>query len=333
MPKNIVVLSDGTGQDGVKDLDTNIYKLKLMLGADTPEQMSFYDKGVGTDWRKIFGNAVGRGFSHNVLQCYEYLSETFNTGDKIFLFGFSRGAATIRSLSGFISSFGIMPKSTPQLVDKAWGIYKIKNKNKREKATEEFLSTQTTNRTEIEFLGCYDTVAALGHPYKRISKIIDKVPFWKHRFHNFKLCGNVKNAYQALAIDDKRKTFHPILWDADSSRNIRQVWFCGMHSDVGGGYEDNSLSDIPLTWLTNMAVKHGLIVNSSDSVNINGDVNGHMHDSMTWFYRKKERFWDTNRTDKPILHASVINRKKNKDNKNEPPYNPWISEFDYEIEG
>lgn len=333
MSKNIVILSDGTGQEGGKGQISNIFKLYKQLGENTNEQVRFYDKGVGTDWRKIFGNAVGRGFAHNVLECYEFLSKNYEDGDKIFLFGFSRGAATVRSLSGFICAFGVIPSSNTQLIDKAWDIYKIPDKTERKTKIIEFLATQETQMSEIQFLGCYDTVAALGHPYKWVSKVIDKFPFWKHRFHDFKLSNYVQNAYQALAIDDKRKTFHPILWDADSNQNIKQVWFCGMHSDVGGGYKDSALADIPFVWLKNMAVKHELIIYPPDVVTINGDVNGEMHDSMTLFYRDKQRFWDTERSDKPILHTSVLHRKKNIKNKDKPPYKPWVLGHDYEIEG
>ena len=125
MSKNIVVLSDGTGQEGGKGHDTNIYKLFRMLEDRTEDQIVFYDRGIGTDWRKITGNIAGAGFNQNVLQCYKFIYDNYNSGDKIFLFGFSRGAATVRSLASFINYFGILPKSRPELIKQAFKLYRM----------------------------------------------------------------------------------------------------------------------------------------------------------------------------------------------------------------
>jgi hypothetical protein len=125
MSKNIVVLSDGTGQEGGKGHDTNIYKIFRMLEDRTEDQVVFYDRGIGTDWRKITGNIAGAGFNQNVLQCYRFIYDNYNSGDKIFLLGFSRGAATVRSLASFINYFGILPKSRPELIKKAFKLYRM----------------------------------------------------------------------------------------------------------------------------------------------------------------------------------------------------------------
>lgn len=168
--------------------------------------------------------------------------------------------------------------------------------------------------------------------------MINKIPWLKHSFHNFKLSESVENAYHALAIDDERETFHPKLWDSEVSEGqaVRQVWFCGMHTDVGGGYPQHELSDIPLAWMKDMAVKHGLIIYPKHDVSIAGNVNGHMHDSrgegLTKFYRPKRRFWDSSRTDKPVVHSSVLQRTKNEKNGDDPVYKPWILSHDYEVE-
>lgn len=339
MPKNIVIFSDGTGQEGGEGADTNIYKLFNMIEDRTSQQISFYDRGLGTGWRKITGNVGGAGISKNILECYTFIFENFEAGDQIYLFGFSRGAATVRSLSSFIHYFGIMPKSRPELIKKAYKIYKFKDEFRRKTKAKKFVSTHHTMWTRIKFLGCYDTVAALGLPNsKPISKLINKIPGFQHKFHNFKLSESVENAYQALAIDEERKTFHPILWDADvlDYQAIKQVWFCGMHTDVGGGYDEQELSDIPFDWMKNMAVGHGLIIWPRNSVSIHGDVNGQMHNSRgngwTKYYRKKQRFWDSNRTDRPIVHKSVLLRNKNVNNNDNPPYKPWILELEYGVE-
>ena len=338
MSKNIVVFSDGTGQEGGQGANTNIYKLFNIIEDRTSQQISFYDPGLGTGWRKLSGNVSGAGISKNILECYTFIFENFEAGDQIYLFGFSRGAATVRSLTSFIHYFGIIPKSRPELIKQAYKIYKSKNESERKSKAEEFVLRHHTMWTRIKFLGCYDTVAALGLPIKPLSVLMNKIPGMQHKFQNFKLNETVENAYQALAIDDERKTFHPILWDAEALpyQSIKQVWFCGMHTDVGGGYDERELSVIPFTWMKDMAVNHGLLIYSSNSVSINGNANGYMHNSRgegwTKLFRKKQRFWDSSRTDKPIVHNSVLQRKNNVNNKEEPPYKPWILELEYEVE-
>lgn len=126
MLKNIVIFSDGTGQEGGKGANSNIYKLFNMVEDRTSQQISFYDRGLGTGWRKVSGSIGGAGISQNIKECYEFIFENYEAGDQIFLFGFSRGAATVRSLSSFIHYFGIMPKSRPELIDEAYDIYKKK---------------------------------------------------------------------------------------------------------------------------------------------------------------------------------------------------------------
>ena len=338
MSKNIVIFSDGTGQEGGEGPSTNIYKLFNMIEDRTSKQVAFYDRGLGTGWRKLSGNVGGAGITKNILECYTFLFENFEAGDQIYLLGFSRGAATVRSLTSFIHYFGVLPKSRPELIEQAYKIYKIKNEKKRERKASEFVGKHHTMWTKIKFLGCYDTVAALGVPIKSMSVLLDKIPGFQNKFQNFRLNESVVNAYQALAIDDERKTFHPILWDAEAlpHQKIKQVWFCGMHTDVGGGYKEQALSDVPLVWMNDMAVNHGLIIYPSHTISINGDINGEMHNSRgsgwTKLFRKRQRSWDSSRADKPIVHESVLKRTKNADNKNEPPYRPWILELDHEVE-
>ena len=160
MGKNIVVFSDGTNQDGGRGYNSNVYKLFNMIEDRTDRQIAFYDRGLGTGWRKATGSVFGAGISHNILECYEFIFSEFNAGDQIFLFGFSRGATTIRSLSNFIHLFGILPRSRPELIRRAYKIYK--NRNKRTKRAAEFVSRHHTMWARVKFLGAWDTVAALG---------------------------------------------------------------------------------------------------------------------------------------------------------------------------
>jgi len=338
MPKNIVVFSDGTGQEGGEKYNTNVYKLFNMIEDRTSKQISFYDRGLGTGWRKLSGNISGMGISHNIKECYEFIFQNYNAGDQIFLFGFSRGAATVRSLSGFIHLFGILPKSRSELIDRAYQIYRVNDDKKRNHLAREFIARNHTMWCRIKFLGVWDTVAALGIPIKSISVILDKIPFFKHKFHNFRLSPSVENGYHALAIDDERLTFHPVLWNPQTHpyQKIKQVWFCGAHTDVGGGYKEQELSDIPLVWMTQMAVNHGMRIYPDHKVKIHQDINGIMHDSRKGFpgylFRKKTRSWNQETHNKICLHESVLQRKLNKQNTESPEYNPWIFNLDYETE-
>ncbi len=338
MPKNIVVFSDGTGQEGGKKYNTNVYKLFNMIEDRTSEQIAFYDRGLGTGWRKIAGNVSGMGISKNIMECYEFIFQNYTAGDRIYLFGFSRGAATVRSLSGFIHLFGILPKSRIDLIRQAYKIYRISDSEKRENKAREFINKNHTMWCRVTFLGVWDTVAALGVPSKSIDLILDKLPFLRHKFHNFHLSPSVENAYHALAIDDERLTFHPVLWEPKkkSYQDMKQVWFCGAHTDVGGGYKEQELSSIPLVWMMQMAVKHGLRIYPEHKVEINQDINGILHDSrqgiLKAIFRKKIRSWDTESHGKAIIHESVFKRTPNKNNTENPVYSPWIIDVEYEIE-
>lgn len=338
MSKNIVVFSDGTGQEGGKAYNTNVYKLFNMIEDRTKNQVAYYDRGLGTGWRKITGNMAGMGISRNIRDCYRFIFENFEADDNIYLFGFSRGATTVRSLSGFIHLFGILPQSRPELIKRAYSIYRIKDQERRKEKAEELISKNRTMWCRIKFLGVWDTVAALGLPFKWMDNVVELIPWFKHRFHNLRLSESVENAYHALAIDDERLTFHPTLWDpvVKEYQNMHQVWFSGMHTDVGGGYREQQLSDIVLQWMVENAQSHGLRIYPRHKVEIVPDPDGVMHDSRGKFpaslFRRAERSWPATHG-MPVVHASVVQRKLNQKNEADPRYNPWILRGKYEIEG
>ena len=352
MGKNIIIFSDGTGQKGGVGSNTNVYKLFNMIEDRTNRQIAYYDPGLGTDWKKITGSLFGRGFSKNILECYRFLFENFEAGDKIYLFGFSRGAATVRSLSAFIHLFGILPKSRPDLIKQAFAIYK---KDNREGKAEEFINKHHTMWSKIEFVGVWDTVAALGVPIKELSVILERL--FSYKFHNFDLSKSVIFARHALSIDDERKTFHPVLWNPinklsekekeecvqegkevlDPKEKMKQVWFAGVHTDVGGGYEDDDLSNITLKWMVQEAEAKGLFIYTKSEkyskkykalMKNAPKVNGHMHNEQKGrtgkFFKRKQRTWNTVTHGQPCLHASVLVRTKDNDNKDVPKYSPWI---------
>ena len=376
MSKNIVVLSDGTGQDGGKGHDSNIYKLYRMLEDRTENQIVYYDQGLGTDWRRISGNAFGVGFTQNIVQCYRFIFENYNAGDKIFLFGFSRGAATVRSLASFLHYFGILTKSRTTLVGDAFKLYGTGDKPKTqddetvlEEETRKLLQKladrgiQTNNDAsyqnykalrkdlndkanqftiahpnmwvEVEFLGVWDTVPALGVvPLAGLNLVVDRLPWWRHSFHDFALHRSVRNAYQALSIDDDREWFLPTIWNQygdENKQKIKQVWFSGSHTDVGGGYAEAGLSDIALEWMVQSALSHGirLYLGAKKYWNfcISPDATDVFHPPRSGFGRvfkagKRDKVWDGKAVETfgpPVIHESVIERARQDSN-----YRPWI---------
>ncbi len=327
MAKNIVVLSDGTGKDGGKGHDTNVYKLFRMLEDRTAGQVVFYDRGLGTDWRRLTGNAFGVGISQNVHECYRFIFDHFTAGDRIYLFGFSRGAYTVRSLSGFVHLVGILPQSRPELIDEAWKIYKRSTKTKakerlRDDQAKAFVGRHGNMWTKIAFLGVWDTVGALGFPYRRVAAALDRIPWFKHGFHSTRMSDSVERGCHALAIDDERLSFHPTFWDEPDPR-VEQVWFAGMHSDVGGGYAESGLSDIALQWMVRRAVPQGLRLYSKHLVKGEPDPAGILHDSRDGIgalYRRQRRAWPY-KGSPAKMHKTVLERMRAHNQ-----YLPWIVE-------
>ena len=324
MSKNIVVFSDGTAKEGGQGTNTNVYKLFNMILDRSTDQIAFYDRGLGTGLRKFTGSVFGVGISKNIRECYEFIFENYQSRDQIYLFGFSRGAFTVRSLSGFLNMFGILPKSRRELIDAAYDIYKIRNPVTRKTKADDFLSRHHTMRCEIKFLGVWDTVGALGLPIK----FLDGWGPFKHKFHDTDLAPNVEHGCHALSIDDERLAFHPTLWNVHQS--VEQVWFPGVHSDVGGGYPKQELSDIALEWMVKKAVSDGLRIYPNHTVTAAPNADGCLHDSRSGFarlFRKKQRTIGEN-SGRPKVHQSAIDRAANHDNN----YHPWILSLEHDAE-
>ena len=339
MAKNIVVFSDGTGKDGGKGANSNVYKLFNSMVDRSREQIVFYDQGLGTDRRhQIAGLITGRGIGRNIQECYRFIFENFEAGDRIYLFGFSRGATTVRSLSAFIHLFGILPKSRPELIGRAYKIYTSGGGEKRERLDDDdksdltkreqqaknFVDRHHTMWTKICVLGVWDTVAALGVPIRALDVLLDKIPGLQHTYHNLALSLSVENAYHALAIDEERRIFAPKVWETaiQKDQTMKQVWFPGVHSDVGGGYKKAELSDLTLEWMIVQAKRHGLLL-WKDRPKMSGNPDGHMHDSrgegLSQLYRKKTRSWDQTTHGAPTVHQSVVDRERGP-----TKYKPWI---------
>jgi hypothetical protein len=297
--KCIVLLLDGTWNDSeTGDTDTNIVRLRELIieGLDQGKAsqstgksfvsertfnnrpvMLYYDRGVGTGGflDKYLGGALGAGLERGVRRAYRFLSNNFNQGDEVFIFGFSRGAYTARSLTGFIGAVGLLQqkKNNPINESKAWGYYRTHPKDRLEAVASELrILCHDQSSPLISCLGVFDTVGARGIPIRW---------FWRENrdlfeFHDVELSSVCKTNLHALAIDEHREAFQAAVWRRPKFRDINstteQVWFAGAHADIGGGnisYYDRTvteygkpprvrkcLDDISLDWMIRRLKAH-----------------------------------------------------------------------------
>jgi uncharacterized protein (DUF2235 family) len=311
MGRKIVLLSDGTGNSSAKVWRTNVWRIFERLDLSNSDVVAYYDDGVGTSGFKplaILGGAFGYGLKRNVIDLYKFVCRNYrNDDDEIFEFGFSRGAFTIRILTALVLEQGLVrARSEKELHAKAKAAYRQFRRDNfhtswpkymrpefyARKLRDIFLGkkySKDDNRSDVNvrFLGLWDSVAAYGLPIEEMTQGFGKW-IWPWQIPDCRLNDKVKRACHALSIDDERTTFHPVLWDerneaplaprADGSRvladeRISQVWFAGVHSNVGGGYPDDSLAQIPLVWIMSEAEKCGLRFKAD--VNANPQTVGH----------------------------------------------------------
>jgi uncharacterized protein (DUF2235 family) len=260
MSKRIVFCADGTWQDPVNN--TNVYKLYKALTVAS-DQVTYYDDGVGADAAgvsRILDGAFGQGILQKIQDSYMKIAHVYEPGDEIFLFGFSRGAYTVRSLAGMIACCGL-PTGTfsDDCVTQAFAAYR----NPLSRAS--ILAGLTACRlgaASIKMVGVWDTVGSLGIP-----AIFGGVDDKAYGFLDTCLHPEIKNAYQCVALDEKRAQFPVTLWQGTPvpGQTIEQVWFCGCHGDVGGGTAvggpvdaGTRLCDITLGWMLSKAQALGL---------------------------------------------------------------------------
>ncbi len=318
MGKNIVICSDGTWnkRENGSEKNTNVARFYDALAEGNAEQIKFYDAGIGTGMWKYVGGATGLGISQDIKDCYAYLVDHYAEGDTIFLFGFSRGAYTVRSLGGLIYRCGILRKSSKNRVDEAYDSYREKNLEAQQN-----IKNTASVPANVHLIGVWDTVGALGIPVNWLNNLN---PFL-HKFHDTKLNPSVKFAYHAIAIDESRKNFSPTLWEdgAADGQTIEQVWFAGSHSDIGGGYPERDLSDIALQWMINKARKQGLQFKPGYENSIKPDPYGYLHNAregINMLYFKKLREISKDMTSS--LYETVAKRMAYKKNTPVPEYQP-----------
>ena len=371
--KNIVLCSDGTGNKGGSTPDSNVYRIYNALDNTTASQVSFYDNGVGTStnkyWRALTG-AFGIGFNKNVMDLYEFLVRNYEPDDRIFLFGFSRGAATVRAFAGMLQVVGLLDRrkqaclgedNLQAMLERARVAYLTRPKPlKTDPAWEQKVAALRSDgmlyqgqdwRIPITFLGVWDTVSALGFPRdwsRTIDWLFSGLDHWLDKvFHQnayeYQLDDKVACACHALALDDERRTFHPhVFWEKpdprgrytqkDRPKQLHQVWFAGMHSNVGGGYERAGMASVALHWMMCWAVRHGLELDKEaiDDAEAASNVTDKLYDSrdgLAAYYRygprEIDRLWG-DRFDGPIkVHSSVETRIKRGTARYAPGFLPY----------
>ena len=259
MPRNLCVLFDGTWNN--RRDRTNVIRLRESIasrGRTDPAQPVFYDTGVGTHWYDRFtGGAFGRGLSENIMQGYTWVAKNLAADDRLFVFGFSRGAYSARSLVGFIRKCGVLNDPSVERVAEAYDLDRDKDVAPTDPQAVAFRA-QHSRETRVRFIGVWDTVGALGIP-------VSHVPFSSdyYTWHDTELSKIVDYAFHAIATDERRKDYAVARWTALKPENIEveQRWFTGAHANVGGGYKKSppdTLPNHPLRWIQDKAEIAGL---------------------------------------------------------------------------
>jgi uncharacterized protein (DUF2235 family) len=301
--KRLVLFFDGTwntpDDNGDEDGNTNTNVFRLCdavwtRDVDNTVQQTWYDKGVGTDWyNRLSGGLAGVGLSRNICQGYQHLAKEYEVGDEIFLFGFSRGAYTARSLVGLVRNCGILKEADEKLVHEAYQIYRTRDEGAESEQAKAFRREAAhPGSVEIKCLGVWDTVGALGIPVKSFDFFNQHF----YQFHDTKLSSIVKNAFQSLAIDEHRREYEATLWQPSErmDQRIEQVWFPGAHSNVGGGYKNDILADVTLAWMMDRAESCGLALDPQKRPQL-GELHWiqDLRDSFAEFLRGFYRFFNT----------------------------------------
>ena len=308
--KNIVICCDGTGNEFGRN-NTNVV-LTYLLAEKDERQVAYYDPGVGTGgWeyeedgggmRAKSDQATGRGLQRNVEDAYRHLMRRYEPGDRVYLFGFSRGAFTVRSLAGMLHKCGLLWADAENLVEYAGKMY---NSTDVDAVAGEFRAA-FARPCPVHFIGVWDTVESL-------------VMNAGKRFHDASLNPEVANGYHALAIDEVRRDFAPCLWDgrAIDGQTIEQVWFAGVHADIGGWYDERGLSNVTLHWMLEKAGSLGLRLKQDKLAEHAPNPHDVAHESYDGFWKLRGR--ETRRIPpRARIHASVFERMERSANQYHP---------------
>lgn len=324
MGKNIVVCCDGTGNEVEGNL-SNVLKL-FRIVQKNDQQRVHYSPGIGTigrddswtrlkqDSKSVFELATGYGLDGEIIDAYRFICESFEDEDSIYLFGFSRGAYTVRVLAGFIHMVGLLRRDHLNVASYALTAYKRSSHTNNFSIAWNFSRVIGGRRTTIKFVGVWDTVASILVPRPdRLVPALQTLPYTRTN-------KSVEVFRHAMAIDERRRMFRLNRWiepqlfvanpfdpvAVETEQDVRQVWFAGAHGDIGGGYPESQsgLSKFPLAWMIDEAVAHGLKINvamrnnlvlgqpriGGKNVYVSPDCRAPLHDSLTPLWRPLEWF-------------------------------------------
>ncbi|MFL9609502.1 DUF2235 domain-containing protein [Methylobacillus sp. Pita2] len=311
--KRIAIFADGTWNSPEQSQPTNVLHMAQAVSPNTggTEQVAFYDWGIGSDGNKITAGITGAGIDKNIMDCYRFIVHNYDPGDELYFFGFSRGAYTVRSLAGFIRNSGLLRREHAGRIGEAYKLYRRRSRNSGPSAPEATAFRQAyavADITYIEFVGVWDTVGALGIP----------IPFWgtlgerEFLFHDTEPSKIILHARHAVSIDENRKDFEPTLWSEKPGLDLKQVWFAGVHSDIGGGYPQPGLSYCAAQWMIAEAEQSGLIFEPHLKNAIQPDAHDQQHNERKGIYLAREEHV---RTISGPVHKSVKQRwEANTDN-------------------
>ncbi len=301
--KRIVICCDGTWNRPDQDdqgtpCPTNVAITASAVTATasdgTPQQV-YYQTGVGTRPGERYPGVFGAGLSRNILNAYRYLAAHYEPGDDVFLFGFSRGAYTVRRLAGLVRTCGILHREHIAELPYAYRFYRGGGGASHPREREATLFRKTFSHegqgdtTRIKFLGVWDTVGSLGIPIDWLGHINRRI--LRLEFHDVELSRCVENAFHALAIDERRAPFAPAIWEQPrekdkGNQHIEQAWFAGVHGNVGGGCADASPSDIAFKWIQEHAARCELSFDRSYlEKEVDGVGLGALEESRTGLFR------------------------------------------------
>ena len=294
--KKLVLCCDGTWNRADQEREgapcpTNVVKLAYRIAkrdSNIP-QIIYYDQGVGTGnlVDRFSGGALGEGLEDNIHDAYRFLVANYEPGDELYFFGFSRGAFTSRSIVGMIRKCGILGREHVRHYQDAITVYRSDQHpdDPGPVALRTRYSICGAEDIRVRFIGVWDTVGSLGIPLRGLRSLTRG----KYQFHDTQLSGTVQHAYHALAVDEHRAPFEPAVWTykPKPGQVVEQVWFCGAHSDVGGGYPEVDLSDITLDWMVEKSRGAGLLFDEAalKAHEIRPRTLGTLHNSKVGLYR------------------------------------------------
>jgi len=259
-PSDHIILLDGTMATLSGPQKTSIGMLHDLLREAGPRVSIYYGMGLQwQSWRQFSDTVLGWGVDHQIRRAYGWLAMRYRPGDRIFLLGYSRGAFAVRSLAGIIDRVGLLraDAATERNIRLAWRYYEAAEPRP---AAAVFRSRYSHPQVDIELIGVFDTVMSLGLQLPVLWMLSEP----RYRFHDHALGKNVRHGYQALALDETRSVFEPLVWDTaeTGADRVEQVWFRGCHGDIGGqlnGFEAaRPLANIPLVWMAEQIERSGL---------------------------------------------------------------------------